>query len=152
MAAEVIKALEKEEARLKKEVNEAPAEDLEGIESYLKEAGDKLPWGARFEEQEVQVVGPRGVVGDAAMGVFGASVRKSKGVVLHDFQFFDEERLRPLLEKQRGIKQTQATIADFDAGPIADQTPKNLIDRIEQYTLCLLADKTSTKCLAYMYW
>eukprot|EP01050_Picozoa_sp_SAG11_P007291 SAG11_NODE_601_length_8254_cov_12.333047_7_plen_110_part_00 len=42
------------------------------------------------------------------MGVFGASVRKSKGVVLHDFQFFDEERLRPLLEKQRGIKQTQA--------------------------------------------
>ena len=28
-----------------------------------------------------------------------------KGVTFHDFQFFDEERLRPLLEKQKGIVQ-----------------------------------------------
>jgi hypothetical protein len=39
------------------------------------------------------------------MGPSGAQ-KRAKGVTFNDFHFFDEESLRPLLEKERGIKRT----------------------------------------------
>ena len=117
---DILKQAETKTKALNKKFSAAKKEGLNssmwafGGEDYKKDDKDSSIWDTQGQNQFVDI-GKRdrktiGTYSEAdifhdIMGTSsGSGPRKLKDVTFQDFHFFDEEALRPLLEKARGIK------------------------------------------------